>query len=220
MRQLELLEFHGLRSTSDIVEIGCGIGRLAYVLASFLDDEGSYHGFDISPDAVAWLKEHYEPKLPNFDFQVVELHHPRFRPKGKGKATGFTFPYGDQQFDFACSFSVFQHLTLDQIRHYLREVKRVLRPDGRALITLVAILPDDEDLTAAAKPFQPVGGGVYESMPGHPKTGFAYDESLLRQTIEEQGLTIADFVLGSWHHGRPAPAQPHAKPDTFVIAPA
>jgi SAM-dependent methyltransferase len=220
MRQLELLEFHGLRPTSNVLEIGCGIGRLAYVLASFLEDEGRYTAFDISPDAVAWLNEHYAPKLPNFRFDLVELHHPRFRPKGKGQTTAFRFPYEDDQFDFACSFSVFQHLNIDQIRQYFREVRRVLQPGARAVITLVAILPDDEDLTAASKPFQPVGGGIYESMPGKDKTGYAYDDELVRQAIADEGLTLADFVLGSWHHGRPAPSEPHVKPDTYVLTPA
>jgi SAM-dependent methyltransferase len=220
IRQLELLEFHGLRAADDLLEIGCGIGRLAYVLASFLEDDGSYTAFDISPDAIAWLNTNYAPRLPNFRFDLVELHHPRFRPKGKGKTAGFTFPYPDQQFDFACSFSVFQHLTIEQIGQYLREARRVLRPGGRALITLVAILPDDEDLTAASKPFQPVGNGIYESMPGKANTGYAYDDALLRATIEAQGLAVVDFVLGSWHHGRPAPDQPHVKPDTYVVTPA
>jgi SAM-dependent methyltransferase len=216
MRQLELLEHHGLHPGSNLVEIGCGIGRLAYVLAPFLD-EGTYSGFDISVDAVGWLNEHYAPVLPNFRFDVVELHHPRFRPKGKGATENFRFPYDDAQFDFACSFSVFQHLTLEQIEHYFREIKRVLIPGAKAVITLVAILPDDVDLRAASRPFQPVGGGRYESMPGKKNTGYAYDEALVLETIDKAGMKLVDFTPGSWHFGRPMPTVPHAKPDTFVI---
>ena len=47
--QLSLLRHWGLRPSARVLEIGCGVGRLAYELASYLDG-GSYTGFDISPE--------------------------------------------------------------------------------------------------------------------------------------------------------------------------
>jgi SAM-dependent methyltransferase len=216
-RQLELLEHRGLLPTSHVVEVGCGIGRLAYVLASYLEPEGRYAGFDVSEPAIRWLDEHYAPRLPNFRFDLVELHHPRFSPDGSGSTLEARFPYEDARFDLACSFSVFQHLPLEQIERYLHEIRRVLRPGGTAVISQVVILPDDVDLTAAKRPFQPVGEGRYETMPGNPITGYAYDEALLRSTIAAAGLDVADFIPGSWHHGRPAPLVPHVMPDAWVL---
>ena len=61
--QLALLRRFGLQPTSNLLEIGCGIGWLAFDLASFLDETGSYTGFDISPDAIGWLNEHLAPRL-------------------------------------------------------------------------------------------------------------------------------------------------------------
>lgn len=44
----------GANPSSHILEIGCGIGRLAIAMPAFLDANGGYEGFDIVPERIAW----------------------------------------------------------------------------------------------------------------------------------------------------------------------
>jgi hypothetical protein len=44
--------------SSHILDIGCGIGRLAIAMPDFLDANGGYEGFDIVPEGIEWCKQH------------------------------------------------------------------------------------------------------------------------------------------------------------------
>ena len=73
LRELRLLEHFGLQPSSDLLDIGCGIGRLAYECASFLDSEATYTGIDIAPVAIDWLNANYAPHLPGFRFDLLNV---------------------------------------------------------------------------------------------------------------------------------------------------
>ena len=128
--QLRFLEHYGLQPSSRVLEIGCGVGRLAYELAPVLGDTGTYAGFDISPKAIGWLNEHYAPRLPNFRFDLVDARNVRYRPGRGHEAQSVRFPYGDEQFDVVCAFAVFMHMQLPEIAHYLEEIDRVRHRRG------------------------------------------------------------------------------------------
>jgi SAM-dependent methyltransferase len=112
--QLRLLRHWGLRPSSHVLEIGCGVGRLAYELASFLDADGRYTGFDVSPTAIDWCNEHYAARLPNFRFDLVEARNVRYNPQGGVNPASLRFPYADENFDVVCAFAVFMHMQLPE----------------------------------------------------------------------------------------------------------
>jgi 2-polyprenyl-3-methyl-5-hydroxy-6-metoxy-1,4-benzoquinol methylase len=70
--QLNLLIHYGLLPTHTVLDVGCGIGRLAYKMADYLTS-GSYYGFDISRAAVNWLNTNYASVLPNFFFRSIMI---------------------------------------------------------------------------------------------------------------------------------------------------
>src|SRR5262249_50689145 len=97
--QVALLHRYGLAPTSHVLEIGCGVGWLAYDLAAELDpDAGSYTGFDVSAAAIGWLNENLAPRLPNFRFDLVDARNPRYRPNDGVRAEEVSFPYADRAF--------------------------------------------------------------------------------------------------------------------------
>src|SRR5262249_7881139 len=79
-RQRHLLEHWGFTSHSHLLEIGCGVGRLAYELSGYLADDGRYVGFDVKEKAVEWLNTRYAPHLPNFQFDHFDVANVRYRP--------------------------------------------------------------------------------------------------------------------------------------------
>jgi SAM-dependent methyltransferase len=57
-----LRAFGGLRVTSDVLEIGCGLGRIAFPLRFFLR-KGTYRGFDISRQKIDFLQRPFHGSL-------------------------------------------------------------------------------------------------------------------------------------------------------------
>ena len=91
-KQVRLLEHVGLAPSTDLLEIGCGLGRLAYELATYFDG-GSYTGFDISAEAIDWLNAEYAPRLPGFRFDLLDVASARYRPDGEQPAASVRFPW-------------------------------------------------------------------------------------------------------------------------------
>src|SRR5258706_3553952 len=120
--QIAMLERYGLQSSSHVLEIGCGVGWLAYNLAYRLTGAGGYSGLDVSEVIISWLNENYASRLPNFRFDLLDVKNARYRPKGTDKPERVRFPHGDDQFDIACAFNVFVYLTERGIANYLLEV--------------------------------------------------------------------------------------------------
>jgi len=218
-RQLEWLQHYGLRSDSHLLEIGCGMGRLVYHLGAFLTD-GSYAGFDVVPDSIAWLNDNYAPLLPNFRFDVVDINNPRFRPDVRpvdGTAGKLRFPYDDGAFDFACAFAVFMHVQIGGFRNYMRELHRVLLPGAVAVVDVMAIREGDP-LASGPRAYVPLGDGIYTRFPEFPGHGMAYDEALVRDTFERARFDVVEMVAGQWHE--PAPlddGRVRPGPDTFAL---
>ena len=107
-----------LGDVRDVLDIGCGTGRM--LVGLHFDDPGRrLVGVDIQQELVDWSRSH----LPDVaSWQVGPLAPPLDLPAAS--------------FDLVLLISVFTHLPLDLQRAWLAEVRRLLRPGGRALITL------------------------------------------------------------------------------------
>ncbi len=215
--QMRLLRHWGLRPSSHVLEIGCGVGRLAYELASFLDHDGRYAGFDISPKAIAWLNEHYAPRLPNFRFDLVDVRNARYRPRRGAEAATVRFPYDDDEFDVSCALAVFMHMQRAEISNYFREIRRVLKPDGFAVTTFRAVAPGEQPPRTRDRDWVAVADGVYSIFPEEPGRALAYDDALVRATIEGAGLQIEAAVPGRWHGRSPEGDEPTLGADVYVV---
>jgi SAM-dependent methyltransferase len=219
VKQLALLQHYGLSRSSRILEIGCGIGGLVYELAAFLGDVGTYTGFDISENAIGWLNENYAPHLPNFQFDFLDIENPRFSPGGSSQPQDVRFPYRDHEYDIVCAFEVFMHLPLDGVRNYIREISRVLKPDGRAVLTFNAIWEREREPVLFGRPFVDIGGGLHSRFPERNGLSMAFKVALLRDLFRSSGLEPIDEIEGRWHS--PHVARTEGKPvhncDVFVL---
>lgn len=216
-KQQRLLEHFGLQPSSDLLEIGCGVGRLAYELAGYLDG-GSYAGFDIGTEAILWLNEHYAPHLKNFRFDLFDVANARYRPAGSVAAHELRFPYDDDAFDLVCAFEIFMHMQLPEVVNYLIEVARVLRPTGTAVLTFMAINERDAAPRFSGRDFVPIADGVYTRFPERSGFSLAYDDALIRRILEDAGLSVIEEIEGRWHRPlQPAGPGPEHNADVFVV---
>lgn len=54
-----------------MLDVGCGAGRMAIPLMGYLNEKGSYEGFDPVVEHVRWYLEHIESRHPNFRFRYL-----------------------------------------------------------------------------------------------------------------------------------------------------
>ena len=99
-------------SKMNILEIGCGIGRILIPMSKIFGDAT---GIDISSEMVL-LGQKYVSDIPNCS--IIENN-------GVDLSKFF-----DNSFDFCYSFIVFQHIPEKKIvENYIKEVSRVLKPE-------------------------------------------------------------------------------------------
>ncbi|MGB7085116.1 MAG: class I SAM-dependent methyltransferase [Phormidesmis sp.] len=121
---------------SSVLEIGCGLGRIAFPLRFILSSNGSYEGFEICQEKVDFLKRNFQPLYPNFNFSWANLHNTYYNPSGLIEPTHYQFPYPDETFDLVYAASVFTHMLPETTSHYFSETARVLKPGGRVVFSV------------------------------------------------------------------------------------
>lgn len=184
-----LVDLAGLEPSSDVLDVGCGIGRVARPLAGFLDADGRYRGFDVDPRGITWCSEHYP--ADRFAFTLADLHNLRYNPAGTRSALEYRFPYADDSFDVALMTSVLTHLQAPEAEHYLAETVRVLRPGGRLLATFFLL---DEASRAALRErrtsltFHNPDEEVAVADPTLPEEAVAYDERWVRERLDVRSI--------------------------------
>jgi SAM-dependent methyltransferase len=189
-----------LRPEEAVLDVGCGVGRIALPLTGYLGHGGSYDGFDVVPAFVRWCRRVITPQFPHFRFHHADVHNPAYNPRGRCRAGEFAFPFGDAAFDFVVLTSVFTHMLPADVAHYLREVRRVVRPGGRCLATFFIL--NTESRAGMSGPgswfnFRHDAGGCHTTHPDHPEAAVAYAEGDVRNLLREAGLKVREPI----HHG-------------------
>ncbi len=195
---LARLNMAGLRPDHRILEIGCGVGRIARYLCDYLGDEGSFEGFDILPELIEWCQQNITPVYPNFKFTATPLRNDAYTQDADlPSASEFRFPYDDDEFDFVAANSVFTHLMPDAAANYVREAARVLRPGGTACTTWF-ILDDDGYTNPFAQRWVPQGNGdhaVFDTQ--KPEAAVGYQATVIRKMFGDADLVVEEPL----HHG-------------------
>lgn len=191
-----------LKPDGSVLDVGCGIGRMAVPLTKYLDNEGRYEGFDTVKLGIDWCKSNIASRYPNFHFEWADIYNKTYNPSGKIHAGEYVFPYPDESFDLVFLTSVFTHMLPGDVKHYLTEIKRVLRSGGPCLATF--FLLNSESLTHIEQGNSTLnfrnGNGIYRyEDEGAIEGAIAYEENYIRNLYESVGLRIREPVYrGSW----------------------
>jgi SAM-dependent methyltransferase len=150
------LSYCGLLPSGRVLDVGCGTGKLASALVYFMDENGSYDGFDIAEESVDWCSRAITSIYPNFVFRHIKVSNEAYGLEGE-IAKSFTFPYESNSFDAVISCSVITHMDLASGLRYFEEIQRVLRPGGKAAVTLFIL--NDREVTQGGIVTRPLGIG-------------------------------------------------------------
>lgn len=155
-----LIELAGVESGESVLDVGCGTGTLAILAKSHVGAGGSVQGIDPSPEMIARAMRKAARASADVEFR-----------------TGFvqSLPYAAAQFDLVLSTLMMHHLPRAARHESVREIWRVLKPTGRALIV-------DFGARSSGK----------KSLIGHfHRHGHVQLDEIVR-VLEEGGLVVAE----------------------------
>jgi SAM-dependent methyltransferase len=141
------------KKSPNILDVGCGTGANLEMLSQF----GTAEGVDVSPEALSFCRER---GLNNVRLGQAEQ-----------------LPYPDNSFDIVTGLDVVEHLDDDVAG--LREMARVLRPGGYALLFVPAFM---------------FLWGVQDDISHHRRR---YTETGLKQAVRSAGFEIDRFTYAN-----------------------
>jgi ubiquinone/menaquinone biosynthesis C-methylase UbiE len=190
---------YGVHPDYKILDIGCGIGRMARPFTKFLNGNGSYYGFDVVEAGINWCKEAYK-HLPNFHFQHTPLYNDLYNLSTTDQPSDFSFPYADNFFDFSMVISVFTHMQEPDLQHYLKEIQRVLKPDKYCFCTFFIITEEMEKQMTSKQGnlFKYRSGNYFLHNEKVKDANVAYLYGAIQDMATAADLEIIHFFPGWW----------------------
>lgn len=135
---VERLEaYAGLRDGLQLVDLGCGAGRLAIALLERAFSV-SYTGIDVQSPPIRWGSRHITTLVPNYTFIAVDAPNPRYNPGGTAPTQ---WPLEENSADLVYAYSVFSHMTTREVSFQFEEAARVLHTKG--ILALTAFIEED-----------------------------------------------------------------------------
>jgi SAM-dependent methyltransferase len=207
-----LQQYIGIGDADSVMEIGCGIGRDSIPMTELLK-RGRYVGTDTIAPSIRWCTENITPRFPNFVFVHHDIHDTLHNPTGTLSAFDIRLPADDDSVDLVVLQSVFTHMFSDEIVHYLREFRRILKPTGRIWATFFIVnqgildaIRDSARTRHALSFCYPYGPGCHVNTLAEPRGAVAFEQPTLMKMIENGGLVLAQPILwGAWSGRRLEP---------------
>ena len=197
-----LIEFARLKKNAKVLDVGCGVGRIAVPLTSYLNESGSYCGFDIVKSGINWCNERIATKYSNFKFIHSDILNKHYNKNGSIPAHEHKFPFANETFDFVFLNSVFTHMFPQDIENYMREISRVLKHKGNCLITFFLINNESNWLMknpGSSFNFKFHDDGYFCTKEADPEAAIAFEEGYIVTLFRTNGMTIDNSIhYGSW----------------------
>lgn len=177
-----------------VLDIGCGQGRLPIGILRVIG-EIDYLGIDVDERSINWCKKYIEQTHPTFKFQHLNLYNERYNKSGIRIDDRFKFDLESSSFDIIYLFSVFSHMTEEDMKIYLKEFSRVLTTNGRIFFSTF-IEDDVPDIT--------INPDTYQLKCSGPLHIVRYRKEYLFSILNDLGYSIYDFTHGTEADGQSA----------------
>ena len=201
--------FGKITADSKLLEIGCGLGRIAFPLRYVLSARGLYEGFDICAHKIQFLTKTFHKAYPHFRFSFANIKNSFYNPEGQISASDYFFPFPDNSFDVVLAASVFTHMLPESTRNYFRQSARVLNTNGRCIFSFFLF---DNYQAGQPRPlgfarpdfnfdhrYKDYGDEFGIADPCNPEKMTAYSQRLIERYAVQAGLrTVKGPLSGLW----------------------
>ena len=194
------IQYGDITPDSSILDIGSGIGRMAVPFTNYLSNKGSYEGFDIVKIGVDWCKQNISSKYPNFNFKLIPLKNDLYLSDTNNTAENLVFPYKNDSFDFVFLTSVFTHMLPNDVKNYISEINRVLKPNKKFFATFFILdeISKNAMISKGTKQF-PYEMENYSLMDKTVKeANVAYNKEYIINLLNENDFEVVQFLRGNW----------------------
>lgn len=108
------------KGVKKVLDLGCGSGRHTVCLAKNGFD---VYGIDIAPVGIKLTKDWLKKEKLKASFKLGSIYQ--------------KLPYKDKYFDAVVSTSTINHAKINDIRKLIKEIERILKPNGLIFITVM-----------------------------------------------------------------------------------
>lgn len=123
------LDLAQLQAGEAVLDVGCGTGTLALAAEKRMGAGGSVIGIDASPEMIARAQRKAARARSQVEFRTALME---------------ALPFADGRFDVVLSTLMLHHLPRPVREQGAREIRRVLKPGGRALAIDFALTSREE----------------------------------------------------------------------------
>lgn len=196
----------GLTACERVLDVGCGLGRIAWPLSRQLGRRARYIGMDASRLYVDWCRHHlgHDRRLT---FTHVDVRSRVYNPTGTIPASECVFEWPDASFDLVVATSLFTHLEPNATERFLAEIARVLSPTGRLFATFFVLDPLGRTAIARGATFPTFEHMIPQGRlhdPARPEAAIAFHPEWLHEALSRAGLRAGCEQSGLWK-GAPGP---------------
>jgi SAM-dependent methyltransferase len=195
-----------------ICDIGCGTGLLAIASEPFIGRGGKYTGIDVMKNDIAFCRSHYLSS--SFEFIHFDLSNAAYAPAQKDVKS--EWPVDSESFDLATALSVWTHLNEEDALFYFKEISRILKPRGKAIVTFFLL---DEAYKRGLEDRSTMEGRFHMTLQStwvfdqpsygsdawlHPKWARVPEEAIgvtefgLDRLISSSGMKLIELHPGNW----------------------
>ncbi len=181
------------RFDSHVLDIGCGYGRFAHALRRF-SFSGRYHGIDVDREMISWCESSFDPDIYHFYF--ADVYSNVYNPAGV--KVSYTLPLADGAVDLVIGQSLFSHLLEADLRNYVFESFRVLRPGGHMDMGVFCLEDMRElNLLGGRWTFQHEAGQARVQSRTYLEAAVAYKKDFLMGLCHEAGFSSVSLLRNS-----------------------
>lgn len=160
------VQLANLQQNEALLDVGCGTGKLIFAAENVIGPEGTAVGLDVEVGMIAQAEANAAKNHSRATFTIASIAR---------------IPYPDNTFDVVVSSLTYHHLNPSEKIGGLREVERVLKPNGRLLIV---------DLNPSRR-------GLAVRLPGHRQ--LAHQDYVSRELVEQMKATGFQNVAAGPH---------------------
>lgn len=178
----EVVEGFKKEGIKKVLDLGCGAGRHSIYLA---ENGFDVSGFDASPEGVKITEERLKKEGFEGDFRVGDIYD--------------KLPYPDGTFDAIVSTQVLNHGTIENIRNLIKEIERILAPNG---IIFITVARRDPNFTGQAQPEEKIAPDTFVPLTGSERglIHYYFDDNSLKNEFKDFNPEIWEPTNGR-HYG-------------------